>query len=123
MTLKKISMIAAAAASMALLPSTQANAQAASTQFLGQLMLNGSNFCPRDWANADGQLLPIAQNTALFSLFGTMYGGDGRTTFALPDLRSRVPIHTGMLVVSALMVLASGASLLVGERRRTRAGR
>lgn len=95
MTLKKISMIAAAAASMALLPTTQANAQAASTQFLGQLMLNGSNFCPRDWANADGQLLPIAQNTALFSLFGTIYGGDGRTTFALPDLRSRVPIHTG----------------------------
>ncbi|WP_235903585.1 phage tail protein [Pontixanthobacter luteolus] len=95
MTFKKISMIAAATASLALLPTTQANAQAGGTQFIGQLMLNGSTFCPREWANADGQLLPISQNTALFSLLGTIYGGDGRTTFALPDLRSRVPIHTG----------------------------
>jgi microcystin-dependent protein len=53
------------------------------------------NFAPRDWALCDGQLLPIAQNTALFSLLGTAYGGDGRTTFALPDLRGRVPMHPG----------------------------
>lgn len=55
----------------------------------------GGNFAPRGWALCDGQLLPIASNTALFSLIGTIYGGDGRTTFALPDLRGRAPIHQG----------------------------
>lgn len=55
----------------------------------------GFNFAPRNWAFCDGQLLPIAQNTALFSLLGTTYGGDGRTTFGLPDLRGRVPLHDG----------------------------
>jgi microcystin-dependent protein len=63
--------------------------------FLGQLMLTGANFCPRGWAQADGQILSISQNTALFSLFGTTYGGNGQTTFALPDLRGRAPIHQG----------------------------
>jgi len=63
--------------------------------FLGQIMMVGFTFNPRGWANCDGQLLPISQNTALFSLLGTTYGGDGRTTFALPDLRGRVPVHTG----------------------------
>lgn len=53
------------------------------------------NFAPRGWAFCDGQLLAVSQNDALFSLFGTIYGGDGRTTFGLPDLRSRVPIHAG----------------------------
>ncbi|RTY90059.1 phage tail protein [Flavobacterium sp. GT3R68] len=53
------------------------------------------NYAPAGWATCDGQLLPIAQNTALFSLLGTMYGGDGQTTFALPDLRGRVPVHSG----------------------------
>ncbi|MCF7567467.1 tail fiber protein [Sabulilitoribacter arenilitoris] len=53
------------------------------------------NFAPRGWAFCDGQLLPISQNPALFSLLGTNYGGDGRTTFALPDLRDRTPIHLG----------------------------
>jgi microcystin-dependent protein len=52
-------------------------------------------FAPRGWALCDGQLLSISQNDALFSLFGTTYGGDGRTTFGLPDLRGRVPIHKG----------------------------
>lgn len=70
-----------------------ANAQA--EPFLGQLSLVGFNFCPRGWAEADGQLLPISQYNALFALFGTIYGGDGRTTFALPDLRGRAPIHEG----------------------------
>lgn len=55
----------------------------------------GFSFAPRSWAFCDGQLIQISQNSALFSLLGTTYGGDGRTTFALPDLRSRVPIHKG----------------------------
>lgn len=66
-----------------------------SVPFTGQIIRFAGNFAPRGWAFCDGQLLPIAQNTALFSLLGTTYGGDGRTTFALPDLRSRVPIHPG----------------------------
>lgn len=68
---------------------------AASEPFIGEIMMMGANFCPRGWANTDGQLLPINQNQALFSLLGTMYGGDGRTTFGVPDLRGRVPLHTG----------------------------
>jgi microcystin-dependent protein len=54
----------------------------------------GFNFNPRNWAKCDGQLLSISQNTALFSLLGTIYGGDGQTTFALPDLRGRTPIQS-----------------------------
>lgn len=63
--------------------------------YLGELMLFGGNFCPRNWANADGQMMAISQNQALFSLYGVIYGGDGRTTFALPDLRGRYPMHVG----------------------------
>ena len=63
--------------------------------FLGEVTLFAGNFAPRGWASCDGQLLPIAQNTALFSILGTTYGGDGRTTFALPDLRGRTAIHEG----------------------------
>jgi microcystin-dependent protein len=63
--------------------------------FLGMIALFGFNFAPRGWALCNGQLLPIAQNTALFALLGTIYGGNGVTTFALPDLRGRVPIHFG----------------------------
>jgi len=63
--------------------------------FIGQLMLFAGNFAPRGWALCDGQLLSIAQNTALFSILGTTYGGDGRVTFGLPDLRGRVPVHAG----------------------------
>ncbi|MEJ2321429.1 MAG: tail fiber protein [Gammaproteobacteria bacterium] len=66
-----------------------------SEPFIAQVMMFGGNFAPRGWAFCDGQLLPISQNTALFSLVGTTYGGDGRTTFALPDLRGRVAIHPG----------------------------
>ena len=61
--------------------------------FLGQIMMVGFNFAPRGWALCDGQILPIAQNQSLFSLLGTTYGGDGRTSFALPDLRGRAPTH------------------------------
>ena len=63
--------------------------------FLGQITLFAGNFAPRAWAFCDGQLLPINSNSALFSILGTTYGGDGRTSFALPDLRGRAPIHAG----------------------------
>ena len=63
--------------------------------YIGGVGLFGGNFAPRGWAAADGQLLPISSNAALFSILGTTYGGDGRTTFALPDLRGRVPIQQG----------------------------
>lgn len=63
--------------------------------FIGEIRMFAGNFAPRSWAFCDGQLLPINQNQALFSILGTTYGGDGRTTFALPDLRGRVAIHPG----------------------------
>jgi microcystin-dependent protein len=63
--------------------------------FLGQILMSGFNFAPVGWALCDGSLLPISQNTALFSLLGTQFGGDGISTFALPDLRGRVPISQG----------------------------
>ena len=63
--------------------------------FLGFISMFGFGFAPRGWATCDGQLLSIAQNTALFSLLGTTYGGNGQTTFALPDLQGRVAVHTG----------------------------
>ncbi len=61
--------------------------------FLGEVRIFAGNFAPRGWAFCDGQLLPIAQNQALFALLGTTYGGDGIRTFALPDLRGRAPLH------------------------------
>lgn len=63
--------------------------------FLGEVRLLPYNFAPVGWLDCDGSLLPIAQYDALFTLLGTTYGGDGQTTFALPDLRGRVPIHNG----------------------------
>lgn len=66
-----------------------------SDPFVGELNLFGFNFAPKGWATCDGQLLPINQNQALFSLLGTTYGGDGRTNFALPDLRGRAALHAG----------------------------
>jgi len=86
------SLAAIALLTLFLLP---AHVGAQSEPFIGQLMLVGFNFCPRGWATASGQLLSISQNTALFALLGTIYGGDGRTTFALPDLRGRVPVGVG----------------------------
>ena len=64
-----------------------------SDPFLAEIIMFGGNFAPRGWAHCNGQTLAISQNQALFSLLGTTYGGDGRTTFALPDLRGRVPTH------------------------------
>jgi microcystin-dependent protein len=67
----------------------------AAEPFLGEIIIFAGNFAPRNWALCDGQLLAINQNQSLFSILGTTYGGDGRTTFALPDMRGRVPIHAG----------------------------
>ena len=78
----------------AILSLGKANAQQVET-FLGEIRMFAGNFAPYGWAFCQGQILPIAQNTALFSLLGTTYGGDGRTTFALPDLRGRVPVGFG----------------------------
>lgn len=66
-----------------------------SEPFVGEVRMFAGNFAPRGWAFCDGQLLAVSQNDALFSLLGTIYGGDGRTTFGLPDMRGRVPIHAG----------------------------
>ena len=66
-----------------------------STPFLGEIKIISWNFAPKGWALCNGQTLPINQNQALFSLLGTTYGGNGQTTFQLPDLRGRIPIHFG----------------------------
>lgn len=66
-----------------------------SEPFLAEIRIVGFNFAPRGWAFCDGQILPIDQNQSLYSLLGTTYGGDGRTSFALPELRGRTPIHVG----------------------------
>ena len=66
-----------------------------SEPFIAEIKIFAFNFAPRNWAFCDGQLLPINQNQSLFSLLGTTYGGDGRTSFGLPDLRGRTPIHFG----------------------------
>lgn len=63
--------------------------------YVGQIMMFGGNFAPRGWALCDGQLLPISGNDSLFTILRTTYGGDGRTNFALPDLRGRAPVHAG----------------------------
>jgi len=92
--MKKLTIMAALAASAAsiLMTSAPANAQ---EPFLGEIRTFGYNFCPRGWTPTNGQLLPISSNTALFSLLGTMFGGDGRTTFALPDLRGTLLVAPG----------------------------
>jgi len=66
-----------------------------SDPFIGQIIMFGGNFAPRGWAFCSGQLLSISSNPALFSIIGTLYGGDGRTTFGLPDLRGRAPLSSG----------------------------
>jgi len=80
--------------------------------FIAEMVMFGGNFAPRGWALCDGQLLAISQNQALFSLLGTTYGGDGRTTFALPDMRGRSPVHqgTGPGLPRKLLGQRSGAS-------------
>ena len=77
-----------------------------SQPFLGQIQPMGFNFAPKGWAQCNGQLLSIAQNTALFSLLGTFYGGNGQSTFGLPNLQSRVPLGSGIL---------NGEQFVIGE--------
>jgi microcystin-dependent protein len=91
--LKQISFLACAATTAAVF--TAAPAQAQSDPLMGQISYFGFNFCPRGWMEANGALLPISSFTALFSLYGTTYGGDGRTSFGLPDLRGRAAINYG----------------------------
>jgi microcystin-dependent protein len=74
---------------------TQFNTITMAEPFISEIRIMSFGFAPKGWALADGQLLPIQQNQALFSLLGTTFGGDGRTNFALPDLRGRTPIHIG----------------------------
>ena len=85
----------AALAAVSMLGLHQTAAAQASDPFIGQIMCAGFTFAPRGWAELNGQILSIAQNTALFSLIGTTYGGNGQTTFALPDLRGRGLMHAG----------------------------
>jgi microcystin-dependent protein len=66
-----------------------------SQPYVGEIRMFGGNFAPNGWSFCDGSILPISENETLFQLIGTTYGGDGQSTFALPDLRSRVPIHAG----------------------------
>jgi len=93
--MNRFKLLAASAVAMATTFTASAPAHAQAEPLLGQMMLFGGNFCPRGWADAAGTLLAINSNQALFSLLGTMYGGDGRTTFGLPDLRGRAPISLG----------------------------
>ena len=94
MTFAHSRLFSLAAVAVASLAPLQA-AQAQSEPFLGQIMCAGFNFAPRGWARLDGPLMAIAQNTALFSLLGTTYGGNGTTNFALPDMRGRALLHDG----------------------------
>jgi len=83
--------------------------------FMGEIRIMSFNFAPKDWAQCNGQLLPINQNQALFSLLGTMYGGNGQTTFGLPDLRARVPIHIGQGFVQGEVGGEQAHTLTVSE--------
>lgn len=78
-----------------------------STPFIGEIKLISWNYPPKGWTFCNGQTLSIQQNTALFSLFGTTYGGNGQTTFALPNLQGRVPVHFG--------IAQSGSSFVLGQ--------
>ena len=83
------------ALALAAVAAVPAAAQSPQDCFLGELRMFSGNYEPENWRFADGRILPIGQNTALFSIMGTTYGGDGRTTFALPDLRGRFPLGLG----------------------------
>ncbi|MGB3627715.1 MAG: tail fiber protein, partial [Henriciella sp.] len=91
----KIQIMGAALAAMCTGTVFAPAASAGPDPYIGEVAIYPYNFCPRSWMPAHGQLLPISQYSALFSLYGTTYGGDGRTTFALPDLRGRVIVGTG----------------------------
>ena len=79
-----------------------------SSPFIGEIRMFGGNFAPAGWAFCDGSLVPISENETLFNLIGTTYGGDGQSTFALPDLRGRIPLHQGTST-------ASGSTFLLAQ--------
>jgi microcystin-dependent protein len=81
--------------------------------YLGEIRLFAGNFAPQGWAFCDGSLLAIAANEALFDLIGTTYGGDGQNTFALPDLRGRLPVHAGTGAGTTFQIGQSGGSEIV----------
>ena len=85
------------------------------TPYLGEITMFGGNFAPVNYAFCDGATIAIAQNTALFSILGTTYGGDGRTTFALPDLRGRLPMHPGNGHVLGEMSGSNNVTLTVSQ--------
>ncbi len=89
MTFKKLSIALGASLLFA------GSANAGDVEYIGEILIGGYNFCPRNSIPANGQLLSIPSNTALFSLYGCTYGGDCRSTFGVPNLQSRTPIHTG----------------------------
>jgi microcystin-dependent protein len=92
-TISKSAMSALVVLPLTITPLLWSSASLATVEpLLGQIEFVGFNFCPRGWTKANGQILPINQNQSLFSLLGTTYGGDGRTTFALPDYRGRTPV-------------------------------
>ena len=82
-----------------------------SEPYIGEIRMVGFNFAPQGWAMCNGQLMSIGENDALFTLIGTTYGGDGQSTFALPDFRGRIPIHQG--------TGSSGTTYTIGERGDT----
>lgn len=86
-----------------------------STPFLGELKIFSFNFPPKGWAFCNGQLLPINQNQALFSILGTTYGGDGRVNFALPNLQGRMPVHVGNGIVLGEMGGETAHTLNISE--------
>lgn len=81
-----------------------------SSPYIGEIRMFGGNFAPLGWAFCDGRVLPISENDTLFNLIGTTYGGDGQSTFALPDLRGRIPVHQGS---------SPGGSYTIGEQAGT----
>lgn len=83
--------------------------------YIGEIKIVSFGFAPKGWAVCNGQVLPIAQNQALFSLLGTTFGGDGRTTFALPNLQGRAPVHTGNEVTLGTSAGEEHHTLTVGE--------
>ncbi|HEY2393859.1 MAG TPA: tail fiber protein [Candidatus Angelobacter sp.] len=85
------------------------------TPFIGEVKIISWNFPPKGWAFCNGQLLPINQNQALFSILGTTYGGDGRTTFGLPNLQGRMPVHTGNGIVLGQLAGETAHTLSISE--------
>lgn len=83
--------------------------------YVGEIRMFGGNFAPSGWMFCEGQLLPISQNETLFQLIGTTYGGDGQTTFALPDLRGRLPLHQGNGFILGESGGAEGVTLTVNQ--------